>query len=89
MPQEQLDAAQIHAGFEQMSGECVPQEMGINRLFEVRGFPRLATNPLHATGGDGLVDSGSWKEPGFQASGSVRGAVPEGPFPHTARCHRT
>jgi hypothetical protein len=64
-------------------------EMGIDGLFDVGVLAGLFAHKFNARGGDGLGDAVSGKEPRLQASGSVRSAVPEGPFPHTARCHRT
>jgi len=63
--------------------------MRIDGLVDLGGLPRFLANPFNPAAGDGLADARSRKEPGLEPSGSVRGAVPEGPFPHTARCHRT
>jgi hypothetical protein len=58
-------------------------------LFQLGGLSCLGADVMNPVSGEGLADPASRKEPGLQASGSVRGAVPEGSFPHTARCHRT
>ena len=67
MPQQQLDTAQVHPRFEQMSGKCMAKQMWINRLFNLSGLTRFFAHKFNATGGDGLADSVSGKEPGLQA----------------------
>src|SRR5262245_62922903 len=63
-PEQQLDAAQVDAGFEQMSGECVTKEMGINGLGQLGNLPRFFAYEGNPITGDGLGDAVARKEPG-------------------------
>src|SRR5438132_7427984 len=64
--EQQLDAAQVDPGFEQMGGECVTKEMGINSLRQLGGMPRFFAHEGDPVAGDGLGDAMARKEPGLE-----------------------
>ena len=68
VPQQQLDAAQVNAGFEQMGREVVTKQMGINSLGQLGGVARLAADMGRGAPnpGDGRGDAVPGKEPRFE-----------------------
>src|SRR6266481_607176 len=62
VPEQQLDTAQVDAGFEQMGREAVPKEMGINGLGQLA---RVAADMGNTRTRHGFGDAVSWKEPGL------------------------
>src|SRR5262245_8058206 len=66
MPQQELDAAQIDSGLQQMRRKSVPQEMGINGLGELGGVAGFFADEGDAVAGDRLGDAVAWKEPGLE-----------------------
>ena len=64
--EQQLDAAQVDPGFEQMGGECVTKEMGINGLRQLGGMPRFFAHEGDPVTGDRLSDAVARKEPGLE-----------------------
>ena len=66
VPQQQWDAAQVDARFEQMRREAVPEEMRIHGLGELGGTARLGAQTGDTHAGDGLGDAVPRKEPGTE-----------------------
>ena len=66
MPQQQWDAAQVNAGFEQMGRAAMTKEMRINDLGELGGVARLAADMRHTRAGDRFGNAGPGKEPGLE-----------------------
>src|SRR5262245_13102903 len=64
--EEELDAAQVDPGFEQMRREAVTQQMGINGLGQLGRAAGLVADMGNAHAGDGLRDSVAGKEPGLK-----------------------
>jgi hypothetical protein len=64
--EEELDAAQVDAGFEQMRREAVTKQMGINGLGQLSHAAGLAADMGDAHTSDGLGDTVSGKEPGLE-----------------------
>src|SRR5215470_13636963 len=66
MPEQQLNAAQVDPGFQEMRRKSVPQEMGINGLGELGGVAGFFADEGDAIAGDRLGDAVARKEPGLQ-----------------------
>ena len=64
MPEQELDAPQIHAGFEEMGRKHVAQHMRVDPLREVRGLPRVPADAMHHACRDRARRGGAGKEPG-------------------------
>jgi hypothetical protein len=47
MPEQELDAPQIYAGFEEMGRKRVAQHMRVDPLREVRGLPSVSADAMH------------------------------------------
>jgi len=65
MPEEELDAPEVDTGFEEMRREGMPQEMRMDGLGQLGGFPSLATNEPHPIAGDRMREVRAGKEPGL------------------------
>jgi hypothetical protein len=47
MPEQELDAPQIHAGFEEMGRKRVAKHVRVDHLREVRGPPSVPADAMH------------------------------------------
>src|SRR5688572_893036 len=71
MPEQDLDGSQVRAGFEQMSGEAVPQNMRMNLIAEARTCGGLPAGVPHYFATDGSlagVPAVTGKQPCFWPS---------------------
>jgi hypothetical protein len=66
VPEQELDATQVDAGFEQMRRKGVPQQMRINSLGQLGGTPGFFAHEGDTVAGDGLGDAVARKEPGLE-----------------------
>src|SRR5690349_3622262 len=64
--EQQLDAAQVDAGFEQMRRKRVPKQMGINGLGQLGGLPGFFAYEGNSVTGDRLREAVARKEPGLE-----------------------
>jgi hypothetical protein len=55
MSEQQLDGAQVRAGFEQVDGKGMAQRVRGDRLGDVCPTPRFLTGGLHGEGRDRLI----------------------------------
>jgi hypothetical protein len=68
MAQQELDAPQIHPGFEEMRRATVPQSVRVDGLREVRGPPSVPADAMHHAGRYRACLGGAGKEPGPRCS---------------------
>jgi hypothetical protein len=64
--EQQLDAAQVDSCFEEMGGESVTKEMGINGLGQLGGLPGFFACEGNPVTGDRLSEAVARKEPGLE-----------------------
>ena len=64
MAQQELDAPQIHPGFEEMRRETVPKYVRVDGLRQVRGLPRVSADVIHGACRYGACPGMAGKEPG-------------------------
>src|ERR1035441_1354940 len=69
MAEQDLNGAEIHARFQQVRGESVPQGVGVDRFANARGPSGLLAHPEDGWGADGLTGLVAGKQP-------VRGLFP-------------
>jgi len=64
MPEQELDAPQIHAGFEEMGRKRVAKHVRVDGLREVRGLPSVPADAMHHACRYRARPEGAGKEPG-------------------------
>src|ERR1700689_815635 len=63
MAEQDLNGAEIHARFQQVRGESVPQGVRMDRFADARGSSGLLAHPENRWGADGLTGLVAGKQP--------------------------